>query len=360
MSSMPGSDQVHFDATTAMILGSRDRQEDAVASDFPVGANHGFAVLSDGMGGHSAGDVASQIVVTEMFSELKMLLSAPEATEAAIQAKLSTALQDANKCIEHMASTSPDIAIMGATALVPVIFGLRLYWISVGDSPLYVFRAGTLMQLNDDHSMAPQIDEMQSKGLINSEAARTHPDRSCLTSVLIGNEIPKIDCSGRPFLLEAGDIVIAASDGLQYLSDDRIAEILSIYQARPSAEIIAALLRELEMLGDPDQDNVALCLVKVMEALGLPRSLTDTVEDDEARIPATPRLRPPAAAHVETLANSSAGAAPISFLAEDGEAGAPSLAAQTHVANTTPSVTVLSRKSGNASQVLCVSRKAKM
>ncbi|MEL7258710.1 MAG: serine/threonine-protein phosphatase, partial [Pseudomonadota bacterium] len=61
---MPQPNKIHYDAASALSQGRRDRQEDAVAVDFPVGAPHGFAVLADGMGGHAAGDVASQIVVT--------------------------------------------------------------------------------------------------------------------------------------------------------------------------------------------------------------------------------------------------------------------------------------------------------
>ena len=314
---MPLSNKVHFDASTALSQGRRDRQEDAVALDFPVGAEHGFAVLADGMGGHSAGDVASQIVVTELFSEIKMLISDPQGLEDNVKTKLQTALNDANMCIEHVAKSDPDVSVMGATALAPLIFGQRLYWISVGDSPLYLFRSGVLTRLNEDHSMAPQIDDMLSQGLINSEEALAHPDRSCLTSVLIGNDIPKVDCSGRPTKLEPGDIVVAASDGLEFLSEEQIVEILSVYQTRPSAEINAAPLREIECLDDPDQDNISLCLIKV-------------IGDTAAKV-----LRPEPLPEIANLT-------------------------QTHTINRPSSVTVLSRKSGASSQVLCVSRKVKM
>ena len=66
------SAEFEFDVASALIQGKRDVQEDALASDFRVGSDFGFVVLSDGMGGHEAGDVASNIVVTEVFSELKL------------------------------------------------------------------------------------------------------------------------------------------------------------------------------------------------------------------------------------------------------------------------------------------------
>ena len=67
---MRQSPETRFDVASVLSVGQRDHQEDALASDFPIGADWGFVVLRDGMGGHAAGDVASKIVVTEVFSEL--------------------------------------------------------------------------------------------------------------------------------------------------------------------------------------------------------------------------------------------------------------------------------------------------
>ncbi len=65
------SPEPRFDVASAICQGGRDYQEDAIVTDFPFGADSGVVVLADGMGGHAAGDVASKIVVTEVFSELK-------------------------------------------------------------------------------------------------------------------------------------------------------------------------------------------------------------------------------------------------------------------------------------------------
>ncbi len=68
---MAKTPEIRFDVASVLNRGCREYQEDAIATDFPQGAEFGYAVLSDGMGGHAAGDVASKIVVTEVFSELK-------------------------------------------------------------------------------------------------------------------------------------------------------------------------------------------------------------------------------------------------------------------------------------------------
>lgn len=259
---MPKAPEFTFDAASVLSLGQRDHQEDALAIDFPIGAGFGFAVLSDGMGGHAAGDVASKIVVTEVFSELKFQSSDTEALQSDVVAVLKDAAFSANDCMKAHTETHSETEGMGATLLAPVFFGSKLHWISVGDSPLFLFRGNALMQLNEDHSMAPQIDFMLQAGAISEDAAANHPDRNALTSVLFGDEIEAIDCPDEPFQLEDGDIVIAASDGLQYLPNDRICAVVRKNLARPAAVIAKALLDALEELEDPAQDNVSFAVIK--------------------------------------------------------------------------------------------------
>ena len=68
---MNGVPDIRYDVASVLNRGHRDYQEDAIVTDFPFGMDSGVAVLADGMGGHEAGDVASKIVVTEVYSELK-------------------------------------------------------------------------------------------------------------------------------------------------------------------------------------------------------------------------------------------------------------------------------------------------
>jgi serine/threonine protein phosphatase PrpC len=119
--------------------------------------------------------------------------------------------------------------------------------------------------------MAPQIDFMVQSGMLSEEMGRNHPDRSCLTSVLGGEDVPRIDCPREPCALQDGDILIAASDGIQYLSFDEIAALLDRHADRPSHAIAEALLAALDAHGDPEQDNATFTVVKV--ALGRASSL---------------------------------------------------------------------------------------
>ncbi len=257
------SPEPRFDVASAIIQGGRDYQEDAIATDFPFGSDVGLVVLADGMGGHAAGDIASKIVVTEVFSELKFQSGSFAEFESEVPSCLASAAAVANASVRDHVMANPEARGMGATLVSLVVVENRMYWISIGDSPLFHLRDRKLKQLNEDHSMAPQIDSMVASGKLDPMAGKNHPDRNCLTSVILGDRVAKSDCPAKPFVLEVGDIVVASSDGLQYLDEAEIQKILYKYRKRKSAEIAGHLLKAIEKLADPDQDNVSFSVIKL-------------------------------------------------------------------------------------------------
>lgn len=256
--------EIRFDVASAISQGQRDYQEDAIVTDFPLGSEVGFAVLADGMGGHAAGDVASKIIVTEVFSELKLQSGDQNQFQSNLNDILKDAALAANECVNGHVYANPETAGMGATLLAPVFVRDSLSWISIGDSPLFLFRAGALKQLNEDHSMAPQIDLMVASGMLEAEAGANHPDRNCLTSVLLGDKIARIDCPKVPVALLNGDILIMASDGLQFLTNGQIENALVKNIDKSSQEISQVLLAALDQLADPDQDNISFSVIKII------------------------------------------------------------------------------------------------
>ncbi|MGR3512406.1 MAG: PP2C family protein-serine/threonine phosphatase [Paracoccaceae bacterium] len=252
-----------FDVASALDRGGRDYQEDSLVSDFAVGDDLGIVVLADGMGGHSAGDIASKTVVTEVFSELKfhsdLFFDHPEHLPQLMQG----AITNANDCIRDAITENPESRGMGSTVIAAVLAGTKMYWSSVGDSPLYHYRSGQLEQVNEDHSMAPQIDAMVAAGAIRPEDAKMHPDRNSLTSAVAGGKIARMDNRGLALSLKAGDIVVVSSDGLQFLEDKVIAKIITRNRRKPSADIANALLQAVKGLEDPEQDNISFAVIKV-------------------------------------------------------------------------------------------------
>ena len=281
------SREPRYDVASGISQGARDYQEDAITADFPVGAEAGFVVLADGMGGHAAGDVASKIVLTEVYSELKFHFANVASFEARAPEILRGVADLANETLRNHSRTHPETSGMGATLVVPALVENRLWWISIGDSPLYLFRNGKLVQLNEDHSMAPQIDLMVQAGLLDAESGATHPDRNCLVSVLMGATVAKIDCPSKPVELKAGDIVVCSSDGLQYLTNTQIEKVLARYRKSRSTQIAERLLEELVRLDDPDQDNISFTVIKVNDASVRPQN--DRAERQALAVTTRPR-----------------------------------------------------------------------
>ncbi len=252
-----------YDVAAAASKGRRDYQEDAVAIDFPEEEGRGFIVLADGMGGHEAGDIASRLVVSEIAEYLKDRLYDEPPPAGTIPEILKEATLAANASIASYVRRNRSVAGMGTTLVVPVLANRHLYWISVGDSPLYVFDGSELRQVNEDHSLAPQIDMMVRTGMLDPESGRNHPDRNCLTSVLMGSAIARMDCSQPPLKLQPGHIVIVSSDGLQFLTNEEIHDIVKEHQNAKSSDLVDALMTAVERLDDPDQDNVSFAVIKV-------------------------------------------------------------------------------------------------
>ncbi|SFC58311.1 Serine/threonine protein phosphatase PrpC [Tropicimonas isoalkanivorans] len=280
---MPQRFKGFYEAASAVSVGKRACQEDAVLYDCPLGGDTGLVVVSDGMGGHAAGDVASKIVLTEVFSELK-LQSGASAPEEGFRALLTRAAEGADDCIRAYIQDRPESIGMGATLVAVVLHGQQLHWISVGDSVLYLYRNGALHRLNEEHSFGRKMDRLVASGLMDSEAAAEHPDRNCLTSVVGGGGIAQIDCPADPFQLADGDLLVVASDGLEYLSPEEIRTILGDWHAVSSAQIAAQLMRGIEMIDDPEQDNISIVVVKVR--------LTDTAALRGPKLKSKPPIVP--------------------------------------------------------------------
>ncbi len=274
---------LEFDAATALSKGQRSYQEDAIITDFARGADVGCVVLADGMGGHAAGDVASKIVVSEVYNELMFRKGDPDALEANVTETLRGAAMAANGCLRDHVMDYTETHGMGSTLVASVIVRGNLYWISIGDSPLFLFREGALVQLNEDHSMAPQIDFMVKSGLLTVEEGANHPDRNILTSVLFGAEVPKIDCPNEPVALQGGDILVVASDGLQFLSDTEIEAALRRNRAKFSAEIVEDLLHRVTGINDPELDNVSFSVVKVLKDSARDKRKTNVLSHPDIR-----------------------------------------------------------------------------
>ncbi|RLK07472.1 PP2C family protein-serine/threonine phosphatase [Ruegeria conchae] len=249
-----------YDIALILDQGQRDSQEDAIAARVSDTADAGYVVVADGMGGHDAGEVASQLIISAWRDAMDAQMDEPDLVQSALLDALPMAAMQANAAI---ASHGEENKVnLGSTLLGMLMLEQRIFWISIGDSPLYLFRDDTLSQINEDHSMAPMIDAQIAQGLLSAKEAQMHPDRNQLTSVIMGAAIPKVDCPEQPLDLVPADILILGSDGLQYLDNTEIEILLRTHNQSPARDIADALLQALKAKADPDQDNISIAVVK--------------------------------------------------------------------------------------------------
>ena len=179
----------------------------------------GLFIVADGMGGHAAGEVASEMAVHIVAKELGSLRGLSDGEAAA---RMRSAIRKANAAIFDRTLAEQDKRGMGTTTTVMVLFSRRYLIGQVGDSRAYLLREGELLQLTKDHSY---VQEQVDAGLLTPEQARTHPYSNVITRCVGANEdvAPDVYFGN----LEQGDVVLLASDGLTgMLEDNQIATIM--------------------------------------------------------------------------------------------------------------------------------------
>ncbi len=242
--------------------GRRENQEDYYA--FADAAEPGerslerlMLVVGDGLGAHAGGSVASYIGVNAFVRAYHEVDGHPAD-------KLHHALQTANSTLGYITDRMPAVAPpMGTTMIGVLVTQKWMEWISVGDSPLFLFRDGTLNRINQDHSLAPLIDERAKRGEITAEEAANHHDRHTLQSALLGMPMAMIDSPPHPIALQKGDIIIGASDGIFTLSHKALEELLSFGKHTTADKIADAIIFAIRRINYERQDNTTVGVVKI-------------------------------------------------------------------------------------------------
>jgi protein phosphatase len=176
--------------------------------------------------------------------------------------RLVAALDASNRALARKVEEDPLLSGMGSTVIGAAFGPEGLQWVSVGDSPLFLYRRGEMALLNEDHSLAPELDRLAAAGRITQTQARTDPRRHMLRSAVTGEEMELVDVSRRALALEPGDYVILASDGLQTLEPDEIVRIIDAFASAGPQAVADALIREVDMMRDEHQDNATVVAVR--------------------------------------------------------------------------------------------------
>jgi PPM family protein phosphatase len=265
-----------FDCAVRATRGAREYQEDSAvlwpaaagpaAPPSPVserGNGARLAVLADGMGGHAGGALASAMCCETFVDRYAQGAHAAAGDNPGLV--LLSALEAANDAIAVKVESNPLLSGMGSTLVAVVFEQAGIHWVSVGDSPLLLWRRGEIALLNEDHSLAPDLDRLAAAGKITAAEAKRDPRRHMLRSAVTGEDIDLVDISRQPLILEAGDTVILASDGLQTLDNSEIARIVAAYGADGADAVARALIRTIDGLREPHQDNATVVVVRAIE-----------------------------------------------------------------------------------------------
>lgn len=229
--------------------GKRPHNEDS----YFVGTMDGrtVAAVSDGMGGHRAGEVASSLAIETLRTALGFAAGAIEGKT------LSDALVEANRVVFEKASNNDAMYGMGATLVCAAVFPDRFLAANVGDSRMYLLHNDSIRQITHDHSY---VAELVRRGVITHEEARTHPRRNLITRAIGAEPNVKVDLFADDWA--DGDTLLLCSDGLSgSLTDSEIAFIL-LAEPDPEKACDTLISRALQ---NGSTDNITVVLVKNAE-----------------------------------------------------------------------------------------------
>ncbi len=171
-------------------------------------------ILADGMGGHKAGELASnmasEIIVERIIKDKDKLNS-----EKSVMKWIKKTIEEANTKIYLESRKNKEYMGMGTTIIIGYIYKDKFYLGHVGDSRAYVIRDEKMEQITEDHSYVNQLLKL---GNITKEEARNHPKKNMITRAVGSSSIIEIDLIDRQY--KKGDILVLCSDGLYNMVED--------------------------------------------------------------------------------------------------------------------------------------------
>jgi serine/threonine protein phosphatase PrpC len=246
----------------------RKNNEDSYLSAKPV------AAVADGMGGHSAGEVASAIAIEELAA---LGERGPWENETAATDDLKQAILRANRRIREMAASDRKLNGMGTTLVALLQDGDMVHVANVGDSRGYLLRQGELSQVTVDHSL---VQELVDDGRLSPEDAERHPQRSVITRAL-GID-PEVEFDLFTYKLQVGDRLLLCSDGLSdVVEPTQIRNVL--LRVRSPQKAARQLVTVANEQGGPD--NITVIVVEAVDesaALDLEDEQTGDLTDGSA------------------------------------------------------------------------------
>ncbi|MFC3928343.1 Stp1/IreP family PP2C-type Ser/Thr phosphatase [Streptococcus caprae] len=232
-------------------IGQKRSNNQDFVNKFDNKAGVTLIILADGMGGHRAGNIASEMTVTDLG---RAWINTDLRDAEGIQTWMTELVQTQNTKIYELGQTE-DYQGMGTTIEMITIVDRQLVYAHIGDSRIALVRDGVYTQLTSDHSL---VNELVKAGQITPEEAAVHPQKNIITQS-IGQATP-VQPETAIHTLQAGDYVVANSDGLtNMISAETIATTIT------EGETLEEATRQLIDLANEagGLDNITVALVKV-------------------------------------------------------------------------------------------------
>ncbi len=270
---------MQYEIGEANHLGNRNSNQDRFAA---VETDEGvLLVLADGMGGHAGGEIAAQTLVDlarDRYLNAPRPIAAPQAGQF-----LATIIREAHDALLRLAGEQGMSNIPGTTAVLCLIQAGRMDWAHVGDSRLYLFRAGLPVFRTIDHSY---VEQLYRQGMISRSEQDSHPRRNHITQCIGGlPQMPEVELGKGKNLLK-GDVVLLCSDGLWSALDD--AQLGAMLSGDALDDVVERMAMRAEQLSYPHSDNISVLALRLI-------ALERAPNQDHISTPAPPRAAKPAA-----------------------------------------------------------------
>lgn len=242
-------------------IGRRDSQQDSFGMSkngqgISTGGKGILAIVADGMGGTENGDQVSVLAAMTMLQNFDRMEGSISGEQ-----RLLTLMNQANAEVNKLIRSGN--GKKGGSTLVSVLVqDKKLYWLTVGDSRLCLYRKNALLQINREHVYGTELDEKAARGEISTYAAANDPQRKALTSYIGMEKITKIDRNIRPLRLEDKDRLLLMSDGVfGTLTDEEIIAAMQL----PVTNSGEAIDQMIQTKNRKEQDNYTVLILEYVQ-----------------------------------------------------------------------------------------------
>jgi len=250
----PKNNSAIFVVGQSQNIGKRSQQQDAYGFSFGSNIKGSLFMVADGMGGMEFGDIASHFTVDFIKDDFDKKSEMQDIPNYFIEI-----LKEANNRVFDFASEKDLAGGVGTTFVGIVIQKDKLYWASIGDSRIYLYKNSYLTQLSFDHVYLNELNKKVQQGEITIKQALSHREKGFLTSYLGVENLQEIDYNIKPYILEKGDKIVLCSDGIYgVLSEAEFCEHLSKDPQTCSNDIVKAILaKKID-----SQDNLTIITIE--------------------------------------------------------------------------------------------------